>query len=64
MAKYKKTLVALNPVIVHYNKNGRAPKVQHILAWLKKDFPNIVSWELKITDHSVLAIEERGVVSV
>lgn len=64
MSKYKTTIIEVNPVSVHYNKNGRAPKVQHVLAWLKKDFPNIVNWKLQITDHSVLATEERGVVSV
>ena len=57
MAKYKTTVVSQNPFKVHYNKNGRAPSIVHVLNWLKKDYPNIMSWDLRLTDHSVLATE-------
>lgn len=51
------TIIQSNPLKVHVNKNGRAPKESTALMWLQKQYPVVAHWKLEKTDHSILATQ-------
>lgn len=49
------TVIQTNPLIVHVNKNGRAVHKTIAQRYVEKHYPEVISWKLTKTDHSILA---------
>lgn len=52
------TITQTTPLIVHINKNGRPVQEAIAKRYVEKHFPQVTSWKLTKTDHSILAEEQ------
>ena len=51
------TVIQENPLKVHINRNGRAPKEPTAKMWAEKKYPHVRQWKFEKTDHSILATQ-------